>query len=110
MKNKSQSWGCAEAGLRHGVISVGRVGSAGVTAGERIKGSHPDKRTWLCKGRGKGEAATGGQVSLGWFYPWELPGWLKDRWDLEKMSTLVVSLSGLCRSGIPWRRQPRAMG
>lgn len=54
MKNKSQSRGCAEE-LRAGVIFVSRVGSVGVTTGERIKHSHPDKRMCLCKGRGKGK-------------------------------------------------------
>lgn len=42
MKNKSRSRGCAEGWLRCGVIFVGRVGSAGVSAGEGIKPSHPD--------------------------------------------------------------------
>jgi len=55
MKNKSQSQGCAEGRLRHGVISIGRVGSVGVTAGERIKCSHPDERTCLREGGGKGK-------------------------------------------------------
>lgn len=42
MKNKSRNQGCAEGWLRRGVIFIGRVGSAGVTAGEGIKHSHPD--------------------------------------------------------------------
>lgn len=47
--------------LRRGVISVGRVGSAGITAGEGIKRSHPDKQTCLCKGGGKRESCSENQ-------------------------------------------------
>lgn len=54
IKNKSQSQGCAEGRLQHGVIFVGRVGSAGVVVGEGSKHSHPEVQTCLCKGGGKG--------------------------------------------------------
>lgn len=43
MKNKSQRQGCAEGWFQIGVIFVSRVGSVGVTVGEGIKHSHPDR-------------------------------------------------------------------
>lgn len=97
MKNKSQSWGCAEGQLRHCVIFASRVGSMGVTEGEGIKRLHPDKRMCLPKGGQKGEAApkTNRRAGLTGFYPRESHGWPKHQWDLDKISLLVVSLKDL---------------
>lgn len=81
MKNKSRSRGCAEGWLRRGVIFAGRVGSAGVTAGEGIRHSHPGTGADALK-----TIRRAGQRPRGWLYPRGFHGCPKPLEELRRWS------------------------